>query len=34
MSDEPTQPETRGHGRSGETARELIRKAKQARLPA
>ena len=30
MSDQPTQPENRSRVRSGETARELIRKAKQA----
>ncbi len=30
MTDQPTQPESRSGVRSGETARELIRKAKQA----
>jgi len=30
MTDQPTQPESRSRARSGETARELIRKAKQA----
>ena len=30
MTDQPTQPESRNRARSGETARELIRKAKHA----